>query len=106
MKGLQLVARTGVTVWVDASYGGDEKGRYQMCSVTCIGNTAVGWVSQRQPVVALPTTEVEYIIISAGTQHATWMKNFLAKRGEDIMPVIITDNNGAKKLSENPVFHK
>ena len=77
-----------------------------MCSVTCIGNTAVGWVSQQQPVVALPTTEVEYIIISAGTQHATWMKNFLAKRGEDIMPVIITDNNGAKKLSENPVFHK
>jgi hypothetical protein len=105
-KGHRLVAGTGVTVWVDASYGGDEEGRCQMGYVTCIGNTAVGWVSQRQPVVALSTTEAEYIAISAGAQHAAWMKNFLAELGENITPVIITDNDGARKLSENPGFHK
>jgi hypothetical protein len=95
----------GITIWVDASYGGED-GRCQMGTVTCIGNTAIGWTSQRQPVVALSSTEAEYIAISAGAQQATWMRGFLKELGEEIKPVIITDNEGAKKLSENPGFHK
>jgi hypothetical protein len=34
------------------------------------------------------------------------MLNFLAELGENIIPVIITDNDGARKLSENHGFHK
>ena len=37
-----------------------------MGSVTCIGDMAVGWTSQRQPVVALSSTEAEYVAISTG----------------------------------------
>jgi hypothetical protein len=108
-NGLKLSATTpssGLTIWVDASYGGDEEGRCQMGILTCIGDTAVGWASQRQKVVALSSTEAEYIALSAGAQHAAWMKEFLAELGEVTIPVIITDNDGARKLSENPGFHK
>jgi len=104
-KGHRLRSGSQVTIWVDASYGGEE-GRCQMGIVTCIGETAVGWTSQRQSVVALSTTEAEYIAISAGAQQAAWIKGFLSELGEDVTPTIITDNDGAKKLGENPGFHK
>jgi len=34
------------------------------------------------------------------------MKEFLAELGKVTTPIIITDNDGARKLSENPGFHK
>ena len=108
-NGLKLSATSpssGLTIWVDASYGGDEDGRCQTGMLTCIGNAAVGWTSQRQKVVALSSTEAEYIALSAGAQHAAWMKEFLTELGEVTTPVIITNNDGARKLSENSGFHK
>jgi len=91
---------------VDASYGEDEDGRCQMGMLTCIGNATVGWTSQRQKVVALSSMEAEYIALSAGAQHAAWMKEFLAELEEVTTPVIITNNDGVRKLSENSGFHK
>jgi len=65
------------------SYGGEEV-RCQMGTVTWIGETAAGWTSQRQPVVALSTTEAKYTAISAGAQQlAAWVKGFLSYLGED-----------------------
>jgi len=35
------------------------------------------------------------------------MKGFLSELGDDhVTPAIITDNDGARKLGENPSFHK
>jgi hypothetical protein len=92
-KGHKLSSGKGVIIWVDAR----EVGRCQMGTVTCVGNTAAGWTSQRQPAVALSTTEAEYIAISAGAQQAAWMKAFMNELGEDTKPVIVIDNDGAKK---------
>jgi len=40
-----LPPSSGLTIWVDASYGGDEEGCCQMGILTCIGDAAVGWTS-------------------------------------------------------------
>jgi len=39
-------------------------------------------------------------------KQAAWMKGFLSELGEDVTPAIITGNDGARKLGENPGFHK
>lgn len=103
--GHTLRAGSDVTVWVDASYGG-ENGRSQSGSVTCVGNTAISWSSRKQDVVALSATEAEYIAITSGAQDAVWIKRLLSELGEQITPKILTDNMGAKHLTTNSTFHR
>lgn len=95
----------GICVWVDASYGG-ENGRSQTGTVTCFGETAIGWSSRKQDVVSLSVTEAEYIALTAGAQDAIWVKQLLAELGEVSTPEIVTDNAGAQQLSKNPGFHR
>jgi len=90
----------------DASYGGEE-GRCQMGAVTCVGGIAVGWTSQRQPVVALHDRSRIHRHINWSTlQQAAWMKGCLSELGEDVTLAIVTDNDGTRKLGKNPGFHK
>jgi N-acetylglutamate synthase/N-acetylornithine aminotransferase len=57
-------------------------------------------------VVALSSTEAEYIAMTVAAQEATWLKMLLEEIGEKMIPVVVTDNEGAKKLTENPIFHR
>jgi hypothetical protein len=94
-------------IWVDASYGGDqEAGRSHTGTVTCIGENAIGWSSRRQDIVAISTTEAEYIALTCGAQEAVWIKALLNELGIDTVPMVMTDNDGAKKLAQNPGFHR
>jgi hypothetical protein len=95
-----------VTIYIDASYGVGENGRSQTGTVTCIGDIAIGWSSCKQEVVALSSTEAEYIAMTVAAQEAAWLKMLLEEIGEKIIPVVVTDNEGAKKLTENPIFHR
>lgn len=68
---------------------------------------ATYWQSKRQDVVALSTTEAEYMALAKGAQQAQWIHNLLAEIGHKIsLPSLLcTDNKGAIALSENPKFH-
>ena len=60
-----------------------------------------------QSIVALSSTEVEYVAVtSAGTQ-ALWLRKFLEEIGEkQVQPTVIyCDNVSAIKLAKNPVHH-
>jgi hypothetical protein len=57
-------------------------------------------------VVALSPTEAEYIAMTVAAQEVAWLKMLLEEIGEKIIPVVVTDNEGAKKLTENPIFHR
>lgn len=67
----------------------------------------VFWMSKRQDVVALSTTEAEYIAMAKGVQQARWVHQFLSEIGHKApLPSIIKcDNQGAIAISENPKFH-
>jgi hypothetical protein len=91
---------------VDASYGVGENGRSQTGTVKYIGDIAIRWSSRKQEVVALSSTDAEYITMMVVAQEAAWLKILLEKIGEKIIPVVVTDNEGAKKLTENPIFHQ
>jgi hypothetical protein len=63
------------------------------------------WMSKRQDVVALSTTEAEYIALAKGAPR--WTHNFLAEIGhpQPLLSKVCADNKGSIAISENPKFH-
>ena len=68
---------------------------------------AIDWFSKRQPVVALSTTEAEYVALSAATQEAVWLNRLLSDiKATPQMPVVIKeDNQGTIAVARNPISH-
>ena len=91
----------------DADWAGDEMTRKSMSGyVFKLGDSTISWGSKKQSVVALSTTEAEYIALSLACQEAVWLRNLLGdfkhNQGETI---IYEDNQGAITLSKNPSNH-
>ena len=71
------------------------------------GGGAISWLSKKQPVIALSTSEAEYIALSYAVQEAIWLKLLLASFGVIVdKPIIIKeDNQGAIAIAKDPVKH-
>ncbi len=66
----------------------------------------ITWSSKKQPVVALSTTEAEYIALSAAVQEAAWLHKLLLDLRMPSQPlVMMEDNQGAIALVKNPIGH-
>ena len=74
--------------------------------VFMLNSGAVSWSSQRQRIVALSTTEAEYIALAKGTQEAVWLKRFFQEIDQkcETIPMYV-DNQSAIKLANNPEYH-
>ena len=72
-----------------------------------LGNCTVSWRSKKQSVVALSSTEAEYVALCAASQEAVWMRRLLKDvgQGQSEATVIYEDNQGALALSHNPKHH-
>jgi hypothetical protein len=104
-----ISGETDSVIWVDTSSGEDyeaARGQTETVTSTCIGNNAIGWSSCLQDVLAIPTTEAGYISVTCCAQEAAWLKAILKEFGQDTTPIMMTGNDGARKLSENPEFHR
>ena len=65
-------------------------------------------MSEKQPVVALSTTEAEYIALCSAVQEAVWLKRLPAElRPYDAnKPITIhEDNQGTIAIAANPIAH-
>ena len=68
--------------YVDSDLGGDVDTRRSTTGyVYTFGGTAVSWVSQLQKLVALSTTEAEYVAITEASKEMLWLNNFLVELG-------------------------
>ena len=73
---------------------------FQICGGT------VSWRSKRQEIVALSSTEAEYIALSFAAQELMWLRSFLKDLGyEQKTNILNEDNQGAIALSKNPDNH-
>lgn len=71
-----------------------------------IAGGTVSWLSKRQATVALSTAEAEYVALTSAIQEAVWMRRLLQSLGESPKTLTIhEDNQGAIKMSHNPVLH-
>ena len=98
---------TTLTGYVDADLAGNVDIRKSTTGyVYTLGGTAVSWVSQLQKIVALSTTEAEYVAVTEASKEMVWLQNFLeelGKKQED--NILYCNNQSAIHLAKNPSFH-
>ncbi|GKA90966.1 retrovirus-related pol polyprotein from transposon TNT 1-94 [Tanacetum coccineum] len=67
----------------------------------------VSWKATLQHVVALSTTEAEYMALTEAVKEAIWLRGLLEELGVELNTVAVNcDNQGAIHLSRNHVFHE
>ena len=75
--------------------------------VFTLGGNTISWKSGLQRVVALSTTESEYMSLTEAVKEAVWLKGLLKEFGYDQKRVeILCDSQSAIALSKNNVHHE
>ena len=71
-----------------------------------MAGSPISWSSKKQTVVALSTSEAEYIALCLATQEAVWIKRLLTELRVPVGPVLLMeDNQAAIAIARNPVAH-
>lgn len=72
-----------------------------------VGSVVISWCRKKQPVVALSSTEAEYMAASMAVQECIWLKRLVGNicGAADYAVAIFCDNESAIKLASNPIFH-
>ncbi|KAK4381343.1 Retrovirus-related Pol polyprotein from transposon TNT 1-94 [Sesamum angolense] len=93
--------------YVDSNYANDrDSGRSTTSYVFTLCGACISWKSQLQNIVALSTTEVEYIAITEAFKEALWLEGLLKEIGFLKQKVtIFSDSQFGIQLCKNPVFH-
>ena len=100
-------------VYSDANYAGcQDTGKSTSGYVSLLGNNCVSWSSRKQDVVALSTTEAEYVGLSNAAKELQWLKCIIAHMsppidGKEAALVVELhgDNQGAIALAKDNKFH-
>ena len=93
----------------DADYAADVDTRKSTSGfLVNLGGSPVSWSSRLQKSVATSTTEAEYIAIADCVKDIIWYKQLMKELKIPIKSTtkIMSDNQGAIKLTKNSVFHK
>jgi hypothetical protein len=93
--------------YVDADLAGDVDSRKSTTGfVYTLGGTAVCWASKLQKIVALSTTEAEYVAVTEAGKEMVWLKGFLNELGKkNEKSVLHSDSQSAIFLAKNPAYH-
>jgi len=93
--------------FVDANLAGDVDSRKSTTGyVYTLGGTAVSWSSTLQKIVALSTTEAEYVAVSESAKEIVWLQSFLKELGKmNGKGTLYNNSQSAIFLAKNPAFH-
>ncbi|KYM95345.1 Copia protein [Cyphomyrmex costatus] len=94
--------------YVDADWGNCRVDRRSYTGIVFIfAGGAISWESRKQRTVALSSTEAEYMGLTDAAKEAVYLITFLTELGLETMAKItlFNDNQGAKHLAHNPVYH-
>ncbi|XP_060969865.1 secreted RxLR effector protein 161-like [Cannabis sativa] len=91
----------------DSDYAGDRDNRRSTSAYFfLIGGNCVSWKVQLQTVVALSTTEAEYVATTEAIKEAIWLKGLMKElnllKG---VPTVYSDSQSCIFLCKNPMFH-
>jgi hypothetical protein len=94
---------------MDSSWADDPDDRHSLSGhALLLANGAITWSTKHQKMVALSSTEAEYMALSDGCCIVAFFRSLLTKLGEDMSrptPICI-DNQGAIFLAVNPAHDK
>jgi len=96
-----------IHVFVDANWAGDLYQRRSTSGyVFNLFGGAVIWMSKKQSVVALSTTEVENMAVTHASKEAVWLQRLCSSMGLVQGAIrIYCDSHGAIFLANNPTYH-
>ena len=102
--------RDGLAGFSDADWGTSDDARHSYAGyVFVFDGGAITWSSKKQSVVALSSTEAEYIAITHATKEASWLRYMLSDLVHpDITKHAVrlyTDNKAAIDLAKNNAYH-
>ena len=97
-----------VAGFVDSNYAADKDKRRSITGfVFTMCGGAISWKSSLQSVVALSTTEAEYIALTEAVKEAIWLRGLVSELGLKQEVVIVScDSSSAIQLSKNPKYHE
>ena len=95
--------------FADADWGGEPIDRKSYSGYAFLfGGGPVSWDSKKQTIVALSSTEAEYVALCNGAKEAVYLKRLIAEIGycyNDNPMVLKCDNQSAQHLALNKVYH-
>jgi hypothetical protein len=93
--------------YVDPDLAGDDESRRSTIGyVFTFCCTAVSWVFQVQKIVAISTTEAEYIALTKASKEMIWLQSYLKELGKKLEnSVLHYDSQSAIHLAKNSAFH-
>nr|VWO99577.1 Uncharacterized protein [Ganoderma boninense] len=102
--------RSGLAGFTDADWGTSDDTRHSICGyVYTFDGGAVSWSAKQQNVVALSSTEAEYIGITHAAKEAIWLRTLLTDLVHPDFAAhavrLYSDNKGAMDLAHNNAFH-
>jgi len=97
-----------LTSFTDSDWVGDIENRQSTSGyVFNLGSGVISWCSKKQEVVALSTSEAEYIAATAATCQVIWLRRLLSdlKQKQSGATKIFGDNRSSIAMTKNPTFH-
>jgi hypothetical protein len=97
----------GLEAFSDADWASQEHRHSISGYVFTIGGGAVSWSSKKQAIVALSTTEAEYIAATHAAKEALWIRMFLAEIARPLRKPITIHlyNISAISITKNDEYH-
>lgn len=99
-----------LVIYSDSDFAADPDTRRSTSGyVTVHCGGPISWQSIRQKIVALSTTEAEYVAASDATKEVIWIQRLMESVGAAAVghaTELRLDNQGSIKLIKNPEFHK
>jgi ribonuclease HI len=93
--------------YVDADSAGEVDHRTSTTGyIFTVGTTAVSWMSRLQKIVAISTTEAEYVAVTEAGKELIWLKGLLTELGFiQKHNSLYSDSKSAIHLAKNYTFH-
>ena len=93
----------------DADWAGDLDDRHSTTgNVFLMAGGAISWMNKKQAIVALSTSEAEYVALSSATQEAVWLRRLRVdlRTAPKEPTVLMEDNQGVIAIARNPIRTK
>ncbi|KAH9309120.1 hypothetical protein KI387_037031, partial [Taxus chinensis] len=93
--------------YVDSDMAGDVDSRRSTTGyIYTVGGTAMSWISRLQKLVALSTTEAEYVAATEASKEMIWLQQLLEELGHKQEECkLYSDSQSAIHLAKNSAFH-
>lgn len=92
-----------IQAYVDSSWAENSNDRKSQSGIVFVfANAAIDWESRKQPIIALSSSEAEYIALTTAAKRATYFKHLLTEMGlhhQDEPIVMHTDSQSAQYIA-------